>query len=198
VKTLALSWWMFLASGAHAEEPDHAIHQELREVVQVASAAIAAGNYTDVLPLLTEDFVGTTLTQDPVQGREGVKAYFDLWFGPGGYMKSMSMEIEADELTDLSDDRTWGLVRGVAHEHYEAKNGDTFDFKTRWTTVMVLDTDGEWRVRAIHFGTNHLDNPVLWKVRDTMIIYGGLGGLGVAVVGFGLGWWVGRRRASRP
>lgn len=193
---VVLSGWLLLFPTAFAEEPDHAIHQELRQVVQQATAAIDAGRYADVLPLLTEDFEGTTLTQDPVRGRDGVQSYFDLWFGPDGYMESMSIAIEADALTDLSEDRTWGLVRGSAKEHYVAKNGDTFDFDSRWTTVMVLDTDGKWRVRAIHFGTNHLDNPVLWKVRDTMLTWVGLGAVGLAAVTFGLGWIVGRRRGS--
>ena len=41
-----------------------------------------------------------------------------------------------------------------------------FDFVTRWTAVMVRSDDDKWRLRAIHFGTNHLDNPVLTKVRQ--------------------------------
>jgi len=60
-------------------------------------------------------------------------------------------------------------VRGKALEHYEAKDGDLFDFFTRWTAVMVRSDDGKWRLRAIHFGTNHLDNPVLTKVQRTLI-----------------------------
>lgn len=196
MKSLIMAGWLFVGAVAMAEEPDHAIHEELRGVVRQATDAIESGRYEDVLPLLTEDFEGTTLTQDPIKGRDGAKAYFELWFGPGGYMKSMSIELDADALTDLSDDRTWGLVRGSAQEHYTAKNGDVFEFDSRWTTVMVLDTDGKWRVRAIHFGTNHLDNPVLWKVRDSMITYGGIGVLGVGGLAFGLGFLAGRRRTS--
>jgi len=192
----ALVACLLLGAPARAEEPDHAIHEELREVVRQATTAIEEERYLDVLPLLTEDFEGTTLTQDPITGRQGVKDYFDLWFGKGGYMASMSIAIEPDTLTDLSDDRSWGLVRGSAREHYVAKNGDSFDFDSRWTTVMVRDTDGKWRVRAIHFGTNHLDNPVLWKVRDSVITYGAVGAIGIGVVAFGLGFLVGRRRGG--
>lgn len=191
-----LSWCLLGGSPARAEEVDHEIHEELRRVVRQAEEAIAAGRYEEVLPLLTEDFEGTSLTQDPIRGRDGVRDYFELWFGPGGYMASMSVRIEPDTLTDLSEDKSWGLVTGAGHEHYQAKNGDTFDFDTRWTTVMVRDTDGQWRVRAIHFGTNHLDNPVLWKVRDSMITWGAAGALVLGGATFGLGWWVGRRRGA--
>ena len=189
--------WMALCCGpAWAEEPDHAIHEELRAVVETASGAIEAGRYEDVLPLLSEDFEGTSLTQASIVGRDGAKEYFELWFGPDGYMESMSIELKADALTDLSEDRSWGLVRGTAHEHYVAKNGDEFDFDTRWTTVMVREADGKWRVRAIHFGTNHLDNPVLWKVRDSMILYGGLGAFALSFSTFGIGMIMGRRRGT--
>lgn len=194
--TFLVSWCLLGASPALAEEPDHEIHEELRQVVRQAEDAIAAGRYEEVLPLLTEDFEGTSLTQDPIRGRDGVRDYFALWFGPGGYMASMSVDIEPDTLTDLSDDKSWGLVTGAGREHYVAKNGDTFDFDTRWTTVMERGDDGKWRVRAIHFGTNHLDNPVLWKVRDSMITWGAIGAVALGIVAFGAGWLVGRRRGK--
>ncbi|MCA9489976.1 MAG: DUF4440 domain-containing protein [Myxococcales bacterium] len=199
MRTLLLSWCLLAPSAALAEEPDHEIHEELRQLVHQAEEAIAAGRYEEVLPLLTDDFEGTTLTQDPIRGHQGVRDYFELWFGPGGYMKSMSVHIEPDTLTDLSEDKSWGLVTGAGREHYEAKNGDTFDFDTRWTTVMERGDDGKWRVRAIHFGTNHLDNPVLWKVRDGMITWGAIGAGVLGLAAFGAGWLLGRRRsAQRP
>jgi hypothetical protein len=42
-------------------------------------------------------------------------------------------EARRDKLTELSPDKSWGLVRGKALEHYEANDGDVFDFTTRWT-----------------------------------------------------------------
>ena len=94
-----------------------------------------------------------------MSNRADVSKYFVEWFGPTGYMKSMTMKLDADKLTELSPDKSWGLVRGKAIEHYDAKDGDQFDFNTRWTAVMTRGDDGKWRLRAIHFGTNHLDNP---------------------------------------
>jgi hypothetical protein len=86
-------------------------------------------------------------------------------------------------------------VRGKALEHYEAKDGDVFDFITRWTAVMVKSDDGKWRLRAIHFGTNQLDNPVLTKVERTLIRDGIIAAIAALLVGVALGWWIGRRRA---
>jgi len=178
---------------AWAEEPDHAIHEELRGVLREVVAAINSGQYDKMLPYLSENVEATSITQEVMSSRADVSKYFQEWFGPTGYMRKMEMTLDADALTELSPDKSWGLVRGKALEHYEAKDGDLFDFATRWTAVMVRD-DGKWRLRAIHFGTNHLDNPVLTKVRRTLVHDGIIAAIASLVVGLVLGWWIGRRR----
>jgi ketosteroid isomerase-like protein len=199
VRTMILAASLAISSHAAvaAEEPDHAIHEALRAVLRDAVAAIDAGRYQDLAPLLTENVEVTSITQEVMSGRADVTRYFDEWFGPKGYMKSMTMKMDADKLTDLAPDKSWGLVRGKALEHYEAKDGDKFDFATRWTAVMLRGDDGRWRIRAIHFGTNHLDNPVLAKVTKTLeryAIYAAFGGLGLGlIVGYA---WARRRRTA--
>jgi len=194
---LAASLALSSHAAVAAEEPDHAIHEALRAVLRDAVAAIDAGRYQELAPLLTENVEVTSITQEVMSGRADVTRYFDEWFGPKGYMKSMTMKMDADKLTDLAPDKSWGLVRGKALEHYEAKDGDKFDFATRWTAVMLRGDDGRWRIRAIHFGTNHLDNPVLAKVTKTLeryAIYAAFGGLGLGlIVGYA---WARRRRTA--
>ena len=180
---------------ARAEEPDHAIHEELRGVLREVVAAMNSGQYDKMLPYLTEDVEATSITQEVMSSRADVSKYFQEWFGPTGYMRKMEMKLDADKLTELSPDKSWGLVRGKALEHYEAKDGDLFDFVTRWTAVMVRSDDGKWRLRAIHFGTNHLDNPVLTKVRNTLTRDGIIGAIASLLVGLALGWWIGRMRS---
>ena len=181
-----------------AEEPDHAIHEELRALLREITSAFNTGQYDRMLPYLTKNIEATSITQEVMTGHADVSKYFKDWFGPTGYMQKMVMKMEADKLTDLSPDKSWGLVRGKALERYEAKDGDVFDFVTRWTAVMVRDTDGKWRLRAIHFGTNNLDNPVLTKVKNTLI-RNGIGGAGLCLlVGLLAGWWIGRRRKPLP
>jgi ketosteroid isomerase-like protein len=179
---------------AWAEEPDHAIHEELRGVLHQVVAAINSGQYDKMLPYLSENVEATSITQEVMSSRADVSKYFQEWFGPTGYMRKMEMTLDADALTELSPDKSWGLVRGKALEHYEAKDGDLFDFATRWTAVMVRGDDGKWRLRAIHFGTNHLDNPVLTKVRRTLVHDGIIVAIASLIVGLALGWWIGRRR----
>lgn len=176
-----------------AEEPDHAIHEALRGVLHEVVASINSGQYDKMLPYLSENIEATSVTQEVMSSRADVSKYFATWFGPSGYMRAMEMKLDADSLTELSPDKSWGLVRGKALEHYEAKDGDVFDFVTRWTAVMVRSDDGKWRLRAIHFGTNHLDNPVLTKVQRTLIRDGIIAALATLSIGLALGWWLGRR-----
>lgn len=184
--------WVF------AEEPEHAIHEELRGVLRAVQSAINSGQYDRMLPYLAPDVEATSVTQEVMSGRADVSKYFQNWFGPAGYMRRMTMTLDADKLTELSPDKRFGLVRGKALEHYEAKDGDVFDFDTRWTAVMAVGDDGKWRLRAIHFGTNHLDNPVLAKVQRTLVRDGIVAAIAALLVGFALGWWLGRRRSSHP
>jgi hypothetical protein len=183
---------------AAADEPDHEIHEQLRRVLYVIQGAIGSGRYDDMLPVLAENVEATSLTQEVMANRNDVSAYFREWFGPGGYMKSLDMKLTADSLTELSPDKTWGLVRGKGVEHYVAKDGDEFDFASRWTAVLAKGADDKWRLRAIHFGTNHLDNPVLTKVRRTLTQYAIAGGFACLVVGLAAGWLIGRRRRPVP
>jgi hypothetical protein len=187
-----------LPAAAGAEEPDHAIHEELRGVLRQIVGAINSGRYDDMLPALDEKIEATSMTQEVMSNRAEVSSYFREWFGPTGYMKSMQMRLEPDTLTELSPDKSWGLVRGKGLEHYEAKDGDQFDFITRWTAVLVRNDDSHWRLRAIHFGTNDLDNPVLWKVRDKLVRYGVVGAAASLILGLALGWLLGRRRRTAP
>jgi ketosteroid isomerase-like protein len=185
-----------LPFGAMAEEADHAIHEELRAVLRQVVVAFNSGNYDDMLPVLDEKIAATSITQEVMSNRAEVSAYFKEWFGPQGYMKKVNMAMDADALTELSPDKSWGLVRGKALEHYEAKDGDQFDFKTRWTAVMVKNADNRWRLRAIHFGTNQLDNPVLTKVQSKLTQYAIWGSIASLIVGLGLGWLLGRRQRA--
>jgi len=197
VRTLAAAAWALALAHAPmlaAQEPDHAIHEALRSMLKEVVTAINTGQYDRMLPYLTENVEATSITQEVMGSRQDVSNYFKEWFGPTGYMRRMEMKLDADGLTELSPDKSWGLVRGKALEHYEAKDGDVFDFLTRWTAVMVRGDDNQWRLRAIHFGTNNLDNPVLTKVRNTLVRDGVIAAVACLLAGIGIGWFAGRRK----
>ena len=192
----ALCALLFACVASAQQEPDHEIHDALRAMLKEVVTAINTGQYDKMLPYLTENVEATSITQEVMSSRVDVSKYFREWFGPKAYMKRMEMKLDADKLTELSPDKSWGLVRGKALEHYEANDGDVFDFTTRWTAVMMRGGDGQWRLRAIHFGTNNLDNPVLTKVKSTLIRDGIIGALVALAIGLGLGFFFARRRRA--
>ena len=132
-----------------AEEPDHEIHQELRGILATIQNSINDGNYDAMLPVLSRDIRATTITQEVMSGRAEVSAYFKHWFGPGGYLKKLHMKLDADVLTELSADKTWGLVRGSGLERYTLADGRQYDMKTRWTAAVVKDDDGKWSLEWV-------------------------------------------------
>ena len=177
-----------------AEEPDHEIHQELRGILATLQSSISSGKFDAMLPILSKDIRATTTNQEVMSNHGEVTAYFKRWFGPGGYLKSLDMTLDADALTELSAEKTWGLVRGSGLERYTLADGRKYDIKTRWTATVVKDSDGKWRLRAIHIGTNFLDNPILAEAESWIRKMGVAGALGGLIVGALLGFVFGRRK----
>ena len=185
---------LIAVSAYAAEEPDHAIHEELRAVLATMQGAINAGKFDDMLPVISQDIRATPITQEVISKRDEVPAYFKRWFGPGGFLKSLQMTLTADSLTELSADKTWGIVRGSGLEHYTLADGRIYDMKTRWTAILQKEADAKWRLRGIHIGTDFLDNPILTDAKNKVVQVGFAGGGGGLLVGAILGFLVGRRK----
>jgi ketosteroid isomerase-like protein len=177
-----------------AEEPDHEIHEELRGVLKVIESAINSGNYDQMLPVLSEQIRATPVNQEFLSSRADVSHYFSKWFGQDGYLTKLEIHFTADALTELSSDKSWGLVVGNGVEKYILRDGRPYELHTRWTATMAKEDDGHWRIRGLHVGTNFLDNPILSEAEHALgkALAGGLaGGL---LLGLALGWLFGRRK----
>ena len=179
-----------------AEEPDHAIHEELRALLKTVETAINSNRFDDLLPVAAENLRVTPINQEFLNTPAALSDYFSRHFGPGNKLRSLHMTLEADALTELSPDKTWGLANGKGTEVYTLNDGRVFAMPTRWTSVVVLESDGKWRIRSMHIGTDFLDNPLLNAVEGSVkkfaigaAVIGGLVGLIIGVL-------VGRRRRS--
>lgn len=171
------------------QEPDHEIHEELRAILSTMQSAIDSGNYDAMLPVVSQDIRATTITQEVMSSPAEVSAYFRRWFGPGGRLKKLDMDLKADGLTELTADKTLGLARGSGLERYTLADGREYDMKTRWTAVMAKESDGKWRLRAIHIGTNFLDNPILGEAEGAVRKYAAMGGGGGLLLGAALAFF---------
>ncbi len=186
------------ATDSSVGESDHEIHQELRGVLTTVEHAINTGTFDAMLPVISSDIRATTITQEMMSTRPEVSAYFKKWFGKGGFLKKLDMHFNADTLTELSPDKTWGIVRGSGIENYTLSDGRFYPMKTRWTAVLRKEADGHWRLRAIHIGTNFLDNPILDDAKRAVVRYSIIGALIGLAGGLPLGIFLGRKqRAAR-
>lgn len=185
---------LYAATNTTPEEPDHEIHQQCRTILTTVQNAINSGNYDAMLPVISKDIRATTITQEVMSSQAEVSAYFKKWFGPGGFLKKLEMNFNADALTELSADKTWGVVRGSGLEKYTLADGRQYDMKTRWTAVVIKEADGKWRLRAIHIGTDFLDNPILSDAKRAVVKFAIIAGVVGLIVGLLLGFLIGRRK----
>jgi len=176
------------------QEPDHEIHQELRAILATVEKSINAGDYDALLPVVSRDIRATPINQEVLSSPQEVSAYFKRWFGPGGFLKKLEMKFEADALAELSADKTWALGRGSGIEHYTLSDGRQYDLKTRWTATMAKEDDGKWRLRAIHIGTDFLDNPILADAKAAVRKFALAAAAGGLVVGGALAFFFCRRK----
>lgn len=179
----------------HAEE-DPVIHDELRGVLRVLESAINTGDFDKMLPVLSENIRATPINQEVLSSRADVSAYFKKWFGQGGYIKKLEIKLTPDALTELSADKTWGIVRGSGIERYVLSDGRPYDLNTRWTAVMVKESDGKWRMRSVHIATNFLDNALLSEAERALVKIGVVGLVVGLFLGGILAWIVLRKKKA--
>lgn len=178
---------------AFAEELDAEIHNELRNVMKQIETAINSGKYDDMLPVLSENIRATPINQEFLTNHQAVSEYFNKWFGKDGYLKKLEIQFNADALTELSADKTWGTVYGSGKESYVLADGRKFVMQTRWTATVAKEADGKWRIRSIHVGTNFLDNPIL-AIAENSAKYFAAGGVLLGLLLGTLGTWIFMRR----
>ena len=170
-----------------AQEENLAIHEELRDMLDGLQDAINAEAYGDLAQYFHENLLITTINQEVISTRSEIEPYFNKWFGPGGYLKTLKMNLDADELTEFYANDTMGIVRGSGDEDYVLSDTRTFPMKTRWTATVIKDTDGAWRILTLHIGTNFLDNPIL-SAAENLAKYFAAGGVAAGLL---LAWLIG-------
>jgi ketosteroid isomerase-like protein len=182
------------ATGRAQESSQSADHDALRKIKADVVSAINTRNLRGMASVLHKPFMVTVVTQDSFTDTAALQAYYDgLFTRKLLRMARVNIEAEADELSQIQTG-TFAVARGSTKELYELADGRRFDMRGRWTATAIKE-DGQWKVLAIHSGTNFLDNPVLTAVEKSTA-YSGAGGLALGLVlGFLLSVFVRRRRA---
>lgn len=170
-------------------------HEALRKLKSDAVAAVNNRDYLTMQKIMHQPFMATLITQDSFNDSGKLKDYFESLFTRESLkMKKASIVAEADDLSQIYEG-TFAVNKGSTKEHYELADGRSFDLDGRWTAVSIKD-NGEWKLLAVHTGTNFLDNPVLNAIEKSVVWFGVGGAAGGLLVGFAAGWFF-RRRAGK-
>jgi ketosteroid isomerase-like protein len=187
---------LLAVSTVSAEERDHEIHNELRQLVRGIETAVNTEKYGDLKQYFHKSLRVTTVNQNTITSYQGIEEYFDEWFGEGGYLISLKMTLIPDALTELYNNKKMGIVRGNGVEKYKLRDGRDLDLKTRWTATVIKDMDGEWRILALHLGTNFYDNAIYSEMSEQLKKWGMIGTALALLLGLLLGYWLRGRKAK--
>jgi len=186
---------LLAATTAAAQEGSAAAdHDGLRKIKADVLNAINTRNLRGMAAIVHKPFVATVITQDTFTDAGALQAYYDGLFTRSVLrLKKVTMEAEADELSQIYTG-TFAVARGSTKELYEMADGRSFDMRGRWTATAIKD-GGQWKLLAIHSGTNFLDNPVLTAVEKSTA-YTGAGGFAAGLALGVLGTVLIRRRRA--
>jgi uncharacterized protein (TIGR02246 family) len=175
-----------------AQEPDADIHNALRRLKATMTKALNERDLDTIVANVDPNVVFTTMNNDVRRGPDQIRAYFaEMLTAPGHVVKDVKVSFEADALTTLYGGDS-GVAYGSSNDTYELTSGDKFNIHGRWSCTMVKSGD-RWLIASFHYSTNVFDNPILDRYRSMLVPIG----IGAAVLGLILGWFIGRIMARR-
>lgn len=193
---VAASLIAFTASAGWAQQTGtQADHDALRSLKSTAEKVVNERDYKLARQVLHDPFMATLVTQHSFKDFDALKAHFEsLYTRDFLRMKTIKMTSEADEPAQIFQG-TFAIARGGTKEHYELADGREFDMDGRWTAVTIKEGE-DWKLLALHFGTNFLDNPVLSAIEKAAKWSGFIGGGIGLLAGFIAGWFLKRRKLT--
>ena len=157
-------------------------HEALRNLRKQVTSALNSDNFSQIESFLVKNFTLTTVDNHKFTNLQDFKVYWQgLFNGKSAVLKSIEIDPHADALTQfLSPDI--GIVYGTSDDIYHFTDGDIRKMTTRWTGVVKRESTG-WKLVALQFSANLLDNPVLTAAKIMAYWYAGAG----VVIGFIVG-----------
>jgi uncharacterized protein (TIGR02246 family) len=178
------------AAPAGMTPEEAAAHNALRALRDRLVAAVNAKDPDAILTDLDDDVLFTAMNNEVVHGKDEARAYYaKMLVGSQRIVEDMSLTVAVDDLSILMADGQVALAAGSSVANFDMMVGESFEVPLRWTATL-RNTEGGWKVAAIHFSANMFDNPLMSGFQT--FAYALAGGLGL--LGLLLGWLIGRRR----
>jgi len=161
--TLLLSVAVLLSCPCYAMDEDsarQADHEMLRTLKAKVTTALNSRDFDALASCFAKEFVLTGVDQTVVRSMDELNEYYSRTFEqPDSLLTSIEVQPAASELTQFIDENT-GVCYGASTDTYTLRTGGTAVMNSKWTATLVKE-DNEWRIAAVHAGTDILDNPIL-------------------------------------
>jgi ketosteroid isomerase-like protein len=137
------------------------IHNALRDLKARAVEAVNKQDIDALVKDMAPDIVFTAMDNTMLKGADSIKGYYAKMFtGAGKLIDSMTVTMEADDLSKLLADNQVAVATGSANAHFKMAIGKEFDWPLRWSAVLTRQ-DNAWSVVNAHFSGNAVDNPLI-------------------------------------
>ena len=161
----------FLATSVtHAADDSRDADREALKVILVdIQNALNVMDMDALLQPLAENVTISFMNTDVAIGKEQVRSYYDKMFvGKNAPLKKSSTIASIDAPAVFQGDTA--VAHGKAEDTYVIKNGDTYQFSTRWTATINKSAD-DWKVISLNFSINPLDNVILDELEMHLWVY---------------------------
>ena len=182
---------------AWAQQPDpHAEdRKQLRAMLAEFEAAINAQSVDRMIAEMDDNVTVIWLNAEVSRGKDEVRAYYGRMVGHekailSKYLTKATIGAPAKFYGDVA------IADGsTADEFYPIARG-YFTLDSRWSTTVVKNPGGEWKIVLLHLSSNVFNNPLLDEIKAN-IVKGAVGGF---VAGLMLMYVVMRlrRKPSQP
>jgi hypothetical protein len=194
-----LLWVSAGVSLAHAQTvpprgdaQEEAEHEKLRELGRLYERAIRDGRIEMLEPHLHPDFSGVMITNEPVTGFAGLKAYWhriNELMGEGGRYTTTMQPERSVIVGDVA------LARGTTADVVVTDENRRYEFNSHWTAILQKQGN-EWKLLRVQGSIDPIGNPFVRDFTRRALIRAGAA---AAIAGLAVGWliaiFISRRRA---
>ena len=175
-RTIALVAAVLLMGSAWAQQPDPRAEdrKQLRGMLAEFEAAINAQSIERMVAEMDDNVTVIWLNAEVSRGKDEVRAYYGRMVGHekailNKYLTKATIGAPAKFYGDVA------IAEGsTADEFYPIARG-FFKLDSRWSTTVVKNSAGEWKIVLLHLSSNVFNNPLLDEVKAD-IVKGAIGG----------------------
>lgn len=133
--------------------------ETLRSMLNEVQTSINSRDFDSALKLFHSDALLICQNGEIGVGQDGLKALVDKYFKQKSpFIRSYKIDADVSQPARFQGDTA--VAHGIVSDQMELMTGKKLGLKGFWSTTCQL-SDGQWKIRSLHFSTNALDNSIL-------------------------------------